>query len=630
MGYQEISFKLPTDYTDEEIRSAIKKELSIGSTDFSFQILHKSLDARKKNDIHWLVRVGVLSDKLEDLEILEETNEFQSKQRLHSLESRSKKIISSNKNPETPFQKPELEIPYRKRAQKALVVGSGPAGFFAAYVLQKAGFHTTLIERGSEVTKRATLIKEFETTGKFNPIANYAFGEGGAGTFSDGKLTSRSKHINKEKQFVLSSYVEAGAPEEILYMAHPHLGSDHLKQIVKKLRASFINIGGTVLFETMLTDIKIKNKKVVGAVVSSNIPGNLDRSLSSKKRSSPESGTDYNTFNMQLSGVAGSCEIEADELIIAPGHSAYETYRMLMTRGVAFKSKSFAIGCRVEHPQELINIAQWGKKSLPGVKAAEYRLTSKGGGDLPVYTFCMCPGGVIVPSTAYENTNIVNGMSRYKRNEKFANSACVAGINLSRLLLRDVGAEESLEWLASLEHSFYSYSGGYAAPFCTIQNFIDKRLTLSRSKSGNAVKHEHTFHEGRSKYSKNNGEPEIDSEEVDRSEHLFGSVESSYPLGLKSAPLWELFPSEVSIAIRRGLKEFSRKLRGFETGLIMGLESKTSSPVSVLREKSGCCTGFDNLYMAGEGSGHSGGIISSASDGIRAAISIIIKYNNNL
>src|ERR1700690_2692495 len=219
MGFREISLKLPTDYIEEQLRAKIRKVLGI--KEYSYQIENKSLDARKKESIHWLVRVSVISGEIEGT------------------------------LPHTP---PSLIIPYRKRGEKAVVVGSGPAGFFSALVLQKAGIHTTLIERGSDVHTRAKGIREFERTGVFNSANNYAFGEGGAGTFSDGKLTSRTRNISKEKQFILSSYVKAGAPEEIGYMAHPHLGSDNLRKIVKRLREEFLNIGGTVLFETLLKD----------------------------------------------------------------------------------------------------------------------------------------------------------------------------------------------------------------------------------------------------------------------------------------------------------------------------------------------------------------------------------------
>jgi len=507
MGYKEIILKLPTDYSDDQLRIKIEKELGIKV--FSWQIKKKSLDARKKNRIHWQIQVSVLSEHI--------------------------------KGP-IPQAAPSLDIQYRKTEEKVVVVGSGPAGFFCAFVLQKAGFNTILIERGTEVKKRAEGIRHFEKTGEFDPISNYAFGEGGAGTFSDGKLTSRSKHISLEREFIVASYINAGAPEVIKYMAHPYLGSDNLKKILKVLRQQFLDIGGKVLFETFLEDIRIKEGRVSEAITTKGV-------------------------------------IEADKFVIAAGHSAFETYRMLINKGVKFRTKNFAIGCRMEHPQEVINEAQWGQKSLKGVKAAEYRLTSQGA-QFPVYTFCMCPGGIIVPSASYGNTNIVNGMSYYNRSGEFANAACVAGINLESLIGKVVSPLEALDWLENLEKKFYQFSDGFKAPFCTIQNFINKKGT-------NKI------------------------------------CETSYPLGIESADLWNLLPSEISNSIAEGLKDFSKKIKGFDTGNVLGLESKSSAPIQVLRETDGLCEGIENLYIAGEGSGWSGGIMSSAADGIKAAMHII-------
>ncbi|MBU1864616.1 MAG: FAD-dependent oxidoreductase, partial [Candidatus Omnitrophica bacterium] len=292
---------------------------------------------------------------------------------------------------------------------------------------------------------------------------------------------------------------------------------------------------------------------------------------------------DLNIKNgMVIEAITASGSIEGDFFIIAPGHSAYETYRMLMKRGVQFRTKNFAIGSRVEHPQEIINRSQWGRDSVPGLQAAEYRLTSKGDGRPDVYTFCMCPGGKIVPAAVYENTNVVNGMSFYKRDGKFANTACVAAVNLDSLRGKTTTPQEALDWVSAIEEKFYTYSDGYAAPFCQIKDFITRR-------EASCV------------------------------------VESSYPLGLKPAPLWDLLPAPVSNAIREGLKDFNKKIKGFETGLIMGLESKTSSPIQVVRDERRCCEGFLNLYLVGEGSGYAGGIISSAVDGIKAVLGIINK-----
>jgi uncharacterized FAD-dependent dehydrogenase len=507
MGHKQLTLLMPAGYSPEELSAHIASREGI--SDFSVQIVSKSLDARKKAAIHWVMNVVIVSPEITG---------------------------------ETAPAPPCLQIPHRPRKEKALVVGSGPAGFFAAFVLQQAGFATTIIERGVDVDKREAGIKAFEQNGVFQPTANYAFGEGGAGTFSDGKLTARTKNISLEKNFILESYIQAGAPSEIRYLAHPHLGSDNLKDIVRNLRHEFIRLGGTVCFETLLLDLETKNGKVLGAMTNNGA-------------------------------------IEADSVVLAPGHSAHETSRMLMARGVSFRPKNFALGCRVEHPQALINQAQWGREKLPGVKAAEYRLSSKGDGKLPVYTFCMCPGGVVVPATAYADTNIVNGMSLYQRDGTFANAACVAGVDLQQLLGRDLTALESLDWLGQLEQDFFHYGNGYHAPFCRISDFI----------SGQASIH---------------------------------TTPSSYPLGVIAAPLWNLLPPAISLSLREGLKDFCRKIKGFETGIIMGLESKTSSPIQVLREPSGLCQGFSNLYLVGEGSGYSGGIISSGSNGIKAAMHI--------
>jgi uncharacterized protein len=505
MGYKQISIKAPTAYNDELLRQMIARQLGI--RDFNWQLEGKSLDARNKRDIHWLLRIGVVSAEIKD-----------------------------GKAPDVEA----LDIPFVKRPQHVLVVGSGPAGFFCAYVLQKAGFQTTLIDRGSEVLKRKQSVQQFERKGIFDPMNNYAFGEGGAGTFSDGKLTSRSKHISRERQFILSSYVAAGAPEEIAWMAHPHLGTDNLIRMVKNLRQAYTELGGRMLFETMLEDISVKSGTVTV-------------------------------------GQTSAGQMDVDALFIAPGHSAYETYRMLIKRGVAFRTKNFAIGSRMEHPQEVINLAQWGQKHLAGVKAAEYRLTSAGDGKHQVYSFCMCPGGMVVPATAYAGTNIVNGMSYYKRDGQFANAACVAGIHPDELAGKVVSPMEALDQLQKLEGLFFDFNKSYQAPTCAIRDFLEARTRTT-------------------------------------------SFESSYPLGNIPAPLWDMLPSSVVHAMRAGLRDFSRKMKGFDAGNLLGLESKTSSPIQVIREEGGLCSGFNNLFLIGEGSGYAGGIISSAADGVRAAM----------
>ena len=506
MNYKDLSLKLPTDYSENELRAVISKKINL--LDFSFEILKKSLDARKKDNIFWQLSIRALSENLKG---------------------------------DTFIPQKEFSVPYKKRKERVVIIGSGPAGMFSALLLQKAGLSVTVIERGADVDDRERRITRFEKTGIFDATANYAFGEGGAGTFSDGKLTSRSKRISKERAFIMDAYIRAGAPKEIKYLAYPHLGSDNLRTIVKNLRYEFLEDGGIIEFESLADNLTVKN--------------GIIKSVKTAER-----------------------EYQADFLIVASGHSSYETYRMLIRHGVGFRVKNYALGARVEHHQKLINEAQWGVSSLDGVNAAEYRLTSNRDGFLPVYTFCMCSGGTVVPAASYKDTNIVNGMSNYARNGEFANSAVVAGVNLSKLLGRDVSAEEALVWTHSLEQSFYMKR--YSIPACSIKEFLKKSSSLTVS-------------------------------------------ESSYPFELTPAPLWEMLPVSISDSLREGLKVFTRKLTGFDQGLIMGLESKTSAPVQVLRDPGGLCNGFSNLYVSGEGSGYAGGIISSGTDGLRAAMEII-------
>ncbi len=505
-----LQIKLKTDYSEDDIRQAIGK--LFGGKDFSYQIEKKSLDARKKNNIHWQLSVAVFPKQLG-------VNNFA-------------KVKS-------------LNICYKKRTEKVIVVGSGPAGFFAARVLQSSGYHVTILERGLQVEQRSKAVNSLQKNGVFTHQSNFAFGEGGAGTFSDGKLTSRSKHISVERHFILSEYVKAGAPEEILFMAHPHVGTDNLKIVVANLRKKFLEDGGLFLFDTQMEDIVLKGNKVTKILCNTG-------------------------------------EMEADFFVFATGNSAYDTYRMLINRGVQFVTKNFALGHRIEHEQKLINLAQWGREQLPGVKAAEYRLSSKTKSGLGVYTFCMCPGGTVVPAAAYEHKSVVNGMSYYHRDGLFSNAGCVVGVHPDMLLGHKSSPLEILDWMDTLEEKFYNFSNSLVIPANKASDYM--RKTTSK-----------------------------------------GINRSSYSLGLQSAPLYDMVPDMVSNALAEGLENFSRKLKGFETGVLMGLESKTSSPLRVARENDGRCTGFDNLYFVGEGSGYAGGIISSAADGVKCGMALVAK-----
>ncbi len=503
--YKDLELRLHTNFTSRELVQAIEKKLRI--KDFSYEILLQSLDARHKPNVYWLLKVRVISQELKG-------------------------------EPYTP--NPGLIIPYQKRNLRVVVVGSGPAGFFAGFVLQKAGFQVTIVEKGPKAGKRFNDIIEFESGGEFKANSNYCHGEGGAGTFSDGKLTSRTKGIAIEKQFVFESYVNAGAPEEIRYLAKPHIGSDKLRVVIPTLRKQFENLGGKMMFETEVLGLELKNKKCVAV------------------RTANE-------------------EIPCDILIMAPGHSSYKTYRMLYENGILFRTKPFAIGVRVEHPQELINQSQWGAPKLSGLKAAEYKLTHTAANGLPVYSFCMCPGGKVIPSAPADRQNIVNGVSDYPRNSPFANSAIVAGADFSKILKKEVCFDEALVWLENLEQKVYEITDSYKIPGLRIADFINGKVSGALPRN-------------------------------------------TYPFEVFPFDFKEIFPLELLQSLREGMADFSKKIKGFETGLMMGLESKTSSPVQVIRDEQRRCEGFENIFVVGEGSGYAGGITSSAVDGVKLGL----------
>lgn len=511
MGYTELEIKLPTDYSPEDIKKIISNLIS--TDNFSSSILRKSLDARSKNNIHWLIRVGVTADTLSG---------------------------------ETPvIEKLPLPSPDHGKGKKVVITGCGPAGIFSALILQRSGYSVTIIEKGSPVLERTADIEEFEHTGIFKKNSGYCFGEGGAGTFSDGKLTSRTKAITLEKNFIFEELIKAGAPEEIAYMTYPHLGSDNLKKIIPKIISDFKSSGGTILFGTEVTDIVKRNDAVTG---------------------------------LELSGLH-SGKIDGEIFIFATGHSSFDLYRMLIKNGALFSTKPFAIGFRVEHLQESINLSQWGKTTLPGIKAAEYRLTASFGKGA-AFSFCMCPGGKIIQSAPVDKTSVVNGMSDYARNGEFANSAVVTPFRIEEIAGDDISPLDSLDMLEKLEQKFYNHSNSFNIPAVKIADLINGKTTASFSPS-------------------------------------------SYSFNLASADFRTLFPSSTLHRLIEGLKIFNRKLKGFENGTALGLESKTSSPLKAERNQDLTTPPYSNLYICGEGSGNAGGIISSAADGVRIAMAVI-------
>ncbi|MBN1970095.1 MAG: FAD-dependent oxidoreductase [Candidatus Delongbacteria bacterium] len=509
MGNKIFEIKLKPGYSDDELERKIGKLSGIKSPEYF--LIKKSLDARKKDNLYYNIRVCVKSDNYK-------TEEFQ--------------------------LPPILQIPKKGKKRKVTIVGLGPAGFFSAYILQLAGFDVTIIEQGRDVRNRVKDITKFENERVLDEKSNYSFGEGGAGTFSDGKLTSRTKTIDLERNFIYDTFIKAGAPEEILYLTHPHLGTDQLRLMSEKMRSLFEDVGGKILFSTTFEDFLEIEKSITKVFINSG-------------------------------------DIETDFLILATGHSNYNTYSRMIKRGVPFRVKPFAIGMRAEHEREIINRAQWGVDNLPDFKAAEYRLTAQVRDNASVFSFCMCPGGKIVPVTPYKDTNIVNGMSVYKRNAPFSNAAVVAPVDLRKILGEKCDPLHAIEWLHQLEKKFYTYTNSFDIPAIRIDDFLK-----SGKSSGKLNK-------------------------------------SSFPFGLKPMESLEIMPDFVVDDLKLGLNIFCQKLKGYENGMLLGLESKTSSPIQVIRNSNGKVEGFNNLYYCGEGSGYSGGIISSAADGIKTAMTIL-------
>ncbi len=511
MGSKFLNLHLPVEYSDEDIRSVIRKKLRISN--FTFAIDLKSLDARQPRNIHWQVRLMVISDELKT-----EENE----------------------------QIERFEIPFRKRNIRVAVAGSGPAGFFTAEVLQKAGFQVTIFERGASVEDREMAVRTFENENKFSENANYAYGEGGAGTFSDGKLTSRTKGISAMKQYVLNRYVESGAPGEITYLAKPHIGSNILRNVVLNLRKDFLQRGGEIFFNSEITHFIPYGKRI---------------KLETK------------------SGI-----FECDVLVWATGHSAYDSFRMLISNGIQFQAKPFALGVRVEHEQKIINQAMWKKPEIKSLKSAEYALRWQGAESEAAYSFCMCPGGKVVQASPKSGLSIVNGMSNYQRNSPFANSAVVVPVTPVDFCKHEPSVSEMLDRLEELEQNFWNISHSFTIPANRISSFLQRKVT-------NKI------------------------------------PETSYSHGVFAFDFTTIFSAKVVDQLRSGLRHFSEKIRGFDEGVMMGLESKTSCAVQVVREEqNGPCAGFGNIYVAGEGSGFSGGIISSAVDGMKTALHIMKQH----
>jgi uncharacterized protein len=526
--------KLPLDHSEADLRDAILKKLKLDPVDLlNYSIFKRGYDARKKPDI-----------------LLVYTLDVETTQEKRLLQRKLSQVSIT----------PDLE--YRPVAQapatlttRPVVIGMGPCGMFAALLLAQMGFRPIVFERGKIVKERtADTFGFWKKNMGLNPESNAQFGEGGAGTFSDGKLYSRVSDPQNYGRKVLTELVAAGASPEILYISKPHIGTFKLVGIVEKMRTRIEALGGEIHYQTRVDDIDIRDRQVQGIRLSTG---------------------DY---------------IAADHVILAVGHSSRSTFEMLFEHGVYIEPKPFSIGFRIEHPQRLVDCSQFGDRAgHKALGAADYHLVHHCSNGRSVYSFCMCPGGLVVAATSEPGRVVTNGMSQYSRNERNANSGIVVGITPEDYPGHPLAG---IELQRQLEATAFELGGSnYRAPGQLVGDFL-----------------------------------------ADRPSTNLGTVQPSYMPGVQLGDLSPSLPEYAIAAIREAIPAFDRQIKGFAMAdaILTGVETRTSSPIRIKRNADGQSINTQGLYPAGEGAGYAGGILSAGIDGIKMAEAVALNIVRTL
>ena len=562
MKYRLAQIKTEIDESADAIPGIIAKTLRIRESDIlEWEIRRRSIDSRKKPHIQYVY-----------------TADFVVNKKLNTKKSRD--LMEVDEEAEAAAVRPP-EPGDRHLCGRPVVVGMGPAGLFAALELAKAGYSPLVLERGPAMPGRIAAVERFRKERVLDPEANMLFGEGGAGTFSDGKIGTGIK--DSLIRLVLGEFRDAGAGDDIMYLAKPHIGTDVLREVIVNMRKKIESLGGEVMFNTKLESLEIEDGKLKGIYISdarSEIVRRPPRREEiSRRDASPSELMDKVDARSEI---VRREFIRTDVLILAIGHSARDTFSMIHSSGLDMEQKPFSIGVRMEHPQALIDAAQYGEENVGKLPPADYKINYRASNGRGVYSFCMCPGGEVVVCTTAEGELCVNGMSNRKRDSGTANSGILCDVRTEDFgsddVLAGVRFQEKYERLA-----FKNGGGNYDPPTCTMEEFLS---------GGHA----------------------------DHTEHVASADHTD--------PVTASLPDFAAEAIKEAVPAFARKIKKYDSPgtVVKAVETRSSSPVRILRDEHGE-SNIKGVYPAGEGAGYAGGITSAAIDGIRAARHIIEKYS---